>query len=293
MQAYVINCGVQIIRSVNGMQAVAAYFNAKLNSIALVPTMGALHEGHLWLIREARKRVGRSGLVIVSVYVNPTQFGPKEDFKKYPRPFARDCQLCNKMGVNVVFAPTDRGMYPDGFSTFVEESQLSRRWEGERRPAHFRGVCTVVAKLLQIIQPYYAIFGQKDFQQAAVIKRMARDLNLCKRIVVQPTVREKDGLAMSSRNVYLTATQREQAVVLSQSLDLAQSLVRRGERRASVICSTMTQRIRGASESRIDYVGLANVKTLEPVKMVSRGQAVALLAVWFGKTRLIDNAIMS
>ncbi len=274
------------------MQALARRWRAGKHRIAFVPTMGAIHEGHLSLIRAARKRVGRRGIVVVSIYVNPTQFGPQEDLRKYPRSFERDRKLCAAAGTDAIFAPSDREMYPKGFSTFVEETQLAKRLEGASRPGHFRGVCTVVTKLFQIVQPDIAIFGQKDFQQAAIIQQMVRDLNFPVRIVVHPTVRESDGLAMSSRNVYLSNQQRKSAVVLNQALALAQVMVRRGERRASAIRAAMSRLIRRAPQARIDYVALADAQTLEAVCAVARGKTVALLAVYIGKTRLIDNVIL-
>ena len=274
------------------MQALARRWRAGKHPIAFVPTLGALHEGHLSLIRAARKRVGRRGIVVVSIYVNPTQFGPREDLRKYPRSFERDRKLCAAAGADAIFAPSDREMYPKGFSTFVEETQLAKRLEGASRPGHFRGVCTVVAKLFQIVQPDIAIFGQKDFQQQAVIRQMVCDLNFPIRIVVHPTVRERDGLAMSSRNVYLSNQQRRSAVALNQALTLAQKMVRGGERHAATIRAAMSHLIRRAPEARIDYIELADAQTLEPVRAVARGKTISLLAVYIGKTRLIDNVVL-
>ncbi len=263
--------------------------------IGFVPTMGYLHDGHMSLVRRARRLVGPMGKVVVSIYVNPTQFGPAEDLAKYPRDLIRDQKLCRTEGVDLVFLPGDAEMYPgkaEGrYSTYVTEERLSRGMEGASRPTHFRGVTTVVTKLFNIVQPDIAVFGQKDFQQAAVIQRMVADLNFPVKIVVAPTGREPDGLAMSSRNKYLTPVQREQAVVLSLALDLARSLVKRGPVATEKLKQRVNEFLRVASEARLDYVEVFDPATLQPVKQARRGAHLAL-AVFFGKTRLIDNTAL-
>src|SRR5579863_5807279 len=227
---------MRIVSSIATMQRLAKKWWREGKAIGLVPTMGYLHEGHISLVRDARKRVGKNGQVVVSIYVNPTQFGPAEDFSKYPRDLKRDLKMLRAAGVDVVFTPHDMEMYPDrrpvpsGFSTYVTEEKLSQSMEGASRPTHFRGVTTVVAKLFNIVQPDIAVFGQKDFQQAAVITRMVRDLNFPVRIIVAPTVREKDGLAMSSRNKYLEGDLRRQATTLRRAIDAAYAAVKKSKK---------------------------------------------------------------
>lgn len=263
--------------------------------IGFVPTMGCLHDGHLSLVRRARKAVGPAGKVVVSIYVNPAQFAPTEDLANYPRDLARDQQLCRSAGVDVIFLPGDAEMYPGkatgDYSTYVVEEQLSRGMEGASRPTHFRGVTTVVAKLFNIVQPDVAVFGQKDFQQAAVIQRMVTDLNFPVKLIVAPTGRAPDGLALSSRNQYLTPEQRSQAVVLSLALDLARSLVRQGSLPATELKRAVKQFLKVAPEARLDYVAVFDPETLRVVKEVRRGSHIAI-AVFFGRTRLIDNAVL-
>jgi pantoate--beta-alanine ligase len=264
-------------------------------SIALVPTMGYLHAGHLSLIRQARKLVGSEGKVIVSIYVNPTQFGPKEDFKNYPRDLSNDARACRGEKVDVVFAPKDHEMYPKeesgSYSTFVIEGALSLGMEGKSRPTHFRGVTTVVAKLFNIVLPDWAVFGAKDYQQAAVIQRMVRDLNIPVRVVVAPTLREPDGLAMSSRNKYLDPELRRQAVALWQAIQRARASVEAKSR--PIEAERLKRELKGLIESqpaaRVDYLEFFNPQTLVPVERVKAGTHMAL-AVFVGKTRLIDNA---
>jgi len=257
--------------------------------------MGYLHAGHLSLVKRARSWVGHQGKVVLSIYVNPTQFGPNEDLTRYPRDFARDISLCRGAGVDIVFAPSDRAMYPgkgaDGFSTYVIEESLSRGMEGSSRPTHFRGVTTVVAKLFNIVQPMVAIFGAKDYQQAAIIRRMTHDLNFPLRIVVAPTFREPDGLAMSSRNKYLEGDLRIQARVLSRALQRAKELITRSRRPLPTnhLKRDLKQFIEREAAARLDYVEFFDPETLVPVSRVSRGAHMAL-AVFVGKTRLIDNA---
>lgn len=257
--------------------------------------MGYLHAGHLSLVQRARREVGRRGKVVVSLYVNPTQFAPHEDLARYPRDLARDRQLCRAAGVDVLFRPTDAAMYPRPpgaeFSTYVVEEQLSRGMEGASRPTHFRGVTTVVAKLFHLVMPDVAVFGAKDFQQAAVVRRMVRDLNFPVTIRVAPTVREPDGLALSSRNQYLTPAQRAQATVLWQAIQAARTLARRhpGGVSARRVKAAVQAQVARAPEARLDYVELFDPDTLQPVSVVRRRTHLAL-AVFVGNTRLIDNA---
>ncbi len=250
--------------------------------------MGALHLGHAALLDRARKLAGPSGTVVASIFVNPTQFGPKEDFARYPRPFSADAKLCRAHGVDVIFHPTAGQMYPDGFSTFVEETTVSSLLCGASRPGHFRGVCTVVLKLFQIVQPQIAVFGLKDFQQCAVIRRMVRDLDLPVRIVAAETVREPDGLALSSRNQYLALEERAQAPVLRAALLAARRAWQDGEKSAAILRRLIVKRLSTAPLARIDYVEIADAHTLQSVRQVDRDTVIAL-AVFFGKTRLIDN----
>jgi pantoate--beta-alanine ligase len=263
--------------------------------VGLVPTMGYLHAGHLSLIQRARRLVGQRGLVVVSLYVNPTQFGPQEDLSRYPRDLTRDTRLCREAGVDVIFAPDDEQMYPrdgaGGFSTFVIEESLSSGMEGRSRPTHFRGVTTVVAKLFNIVQPELAVFGAKDYQQAAIVNRMVRDLNFPLKMVVAPILREADGLAMSSRNKYLVGDLRAQALVLRRSLEKARTKVRKSSRPvpAARLKAELKQFIERAPAARVDYVEFFDPDTLVPAPSVTRGMQMAL-AVFIGKTRLIDNA---
>jgi len=277
------------------MQCLAMRWRRAGLRVGFVPTMGYLHDGHLSLVRRARRAVGRQGKVALSIYVNPTQFGPKEDFTKYPRNLPRDLALCRRVGVDVVFAPSHAGMYPHapggGFSTHVVEESLSRSLEGASRPTHFRGVITVVAKLFNIVQPDLAVFGAKDFQQAAVIRRMVRDLNFPVKVIVVPTVREADGLALSSRNQYLTGDLRRQAAVLSQAIGRGRQAVSSGGGRlpAAGLKRDLKAFIERQPDARVDYVEVFDPETLRPVRAVQRGTHLAL-AVFVGTTRLIDNA---
>jgi len=250
--------------------------------------MGALHEGHLRLVDEARRLAGTAGRVVVSIFVNPTQFGPKEDFSHYPRPLATDQRLCMARGVDLLFLPSAEAMYPDGYSTFVDENAVSAGLCGASRPGHFRGVCTVVLKLFQIVQPDIAVFGLKDFQQCAVIRRMVRDLHIPVKIVGVETVREADGLALSSRNRYLTPEGRAQAPVLQQGLRAAAAAWRAGETSAAKIRRIIIRHISSSPLARIDYVEIADASSLQPIRVVRRNTVLAV-AVFFGGTRLIDN----
>jgi pantoate--beta-alanine ligase len=259
--------------------------------VVLVPTMGALHAGHTTLLDRARTLAGPRGTVVVSIFVNPTQFGPQEDLARYPRPFAADRKLCAQHGADVIFHPTAAAMYPEGYSTFVEESAVSAPLCGASRPGHFRGVCTVVLKLFQVVAPTMAVFGLKDYQQCAVIRRMVRDLDLGVRIVPVATVREPDGLALSSRNRYLTAEERAQAPVLRRALLAARAQFRSGEKSAARIRRTLVGTIASAPLARLDYAEVVDADSLAPVKLVKKS-AVMALAVFFGKTRLIDNLVL-
>ena len=257
--------------------------------IALVPTMGYLHEGHLSLIAEAKRRGAQE--IVVSVFVNPVQFGPNEDFDKYPRDEKADLAKCRAAGATAVFFPTPANMYLDAHSVYVNEESLSKGLCGARRPGHFRGVCTVVAKLFNLVHPHFAVFGQKDFQQAAVIRRMVRDLNFDLDVVVAPIVREPSGLARSSRNTYLSDDERERACALSQTLRAAKADVKaKGALPWKSERAKIARRLK-KSGLVVDYVEAVDGETLEPVDRLAKGVAV-LLAVYCGKTRLIDNAVM-
>jgi len=294
---------MQVVSSVAAMQRLAKKWQRAGIKIGLVPTMGYLHAGHLSLVKRARKLAGKTGKVAVSIYVNPTQFGPKEDLSRYPRDLKRDLQLCRGEGVDVVFTPSDADMYPGrreaaredsrptgvGFSTYVVEEELSRRMEGASRPGHFRGVATVVAKLFNIMQPDVAVFGAKDFQQAAVLRRMTRDLNFPIKIDIAPTFREPDGLAMSSRNKYLEGDLRRQGVVLWRAIQHAQAAVKKSPVRAARLRADLKKLIESEPAPRLDYVEFFDPDTLAPLEKISRGVHMAL-AVFVGKARLIDNA---
>jgi pantoate--beta-alanine ligase len=250
--------------------------------------MGALHRGHAALIDRARRSAGPRGTVVVSIFVNPSQFGPNEDFARYPRPFAADRTLCEKHGTDAIFHPSPAAIYPPDFSTWIDEVALSTRLCGAARPGHFRGVCTVVLKLLMIIQPDVAMFGWKDLQQCLVVRRLVRDLHLPVRIVALDTVREPDGLALSSRNAYLSVEERAQAPALRRALLVARAAFRRGVTDAATLRRLVLQTIGGAPLARVDYVEIVDVDTLAPVRLVDRRSVIAL-AVFFGETRLIDN----
>lgn len=251
----------------------------------LVPTMGALHKAHGELIRVAREHAGRDGEVAVSIFVNPLQFEPGSDYERYPRPEKADEEFCRSLGVDLLFRPSAQEVYPNGRSTFVDEISLSSTLEGKSRPGHFRGVCTVVAKLFNILTPDAAVFGEKDFQQLAIIRRIVRDLNFNIDIIAVPTVREEDGLACSSRNQYLNSDERKQASVLHKALQAAATS---GKKPASEIIGIVRNVINESPLARMDSVELVDSKTLQPIEMVGP-DAVLLLAVFFGKTRLIDN----
>ena len=258
----------------------------KEKSIGFVPTMGYLHEGHLSLIKRARQDCDE---VVVSIFVNPTQFGAGEDYHLYPRDLSRDIKLCKQEGLDVVFVPSREEMYPDGYSTFVKvEGELSSTLEGSSRPGHFQGVCTILTKLFNIISPDFSYFGQKDYQQVLVVKRLVRDLNLRTQIVVLPTVREKDGLAVSSRNSYLNKEERYAATVLYESLEKAKQLIMEGNRDPALVASKMKDLIKAKSLAEIDYVAVVDPETLQKVERIGKEVLVAV-AVKIGEIRLIDN----
>ena len=295
---------MRIISSATAMQKLARRWQRQGIRVGFVPTMGYLHNGHLSLVHEARRRIGKTGKVVLSIYVNPTQFAPTEDLANYPRDLKRDLKLCGEAGVDVVFTPDDAEMYPVGssrcddrtaqrtvptnYSTYVVENKLSQAMEGAARPTHFRGVTTVVAKLFNLVLPDVAVFGQKDFQQAAIIQRMVRDLNFPVQIIVAPTLRESDGLAMSSRNKYLDAEQRAQAVILFHAFQATKAAVAKKSASAVRLKSDLKEFFTAAPQARLDYVEFFDPVTLEPVAQVKAGTQMAL-AVFVGRTRLIDN----
>jgi len=279
---------MQIIRSASDLQRTALALRSAGKRIGCVPTMGFLHAGHLSLVKLARER---SDVVILTLFVNPTQFGPQEDLAKYPRNFERDAARCREAGVDILFAPEAAEMYVADASIYVVEEQLSRGLCGASRPGHFRGVCTVVAKLFNLCLPHVAVFGEKDAQQLRISRRMTRDLNFPVEIVSGPTLREADGLAMSSRNTYLSADERPQALVLKCALDEAARIFQAGERDATVLKTAMHRIITQAPAAKIDYVEIVDDATLEPVPTLQKPVLIAL-AVFIGKTRLIDNTIL-
>jgi pantoate--beta-alanine ligase len=258
----------------------------------LVPTMGALHRGHGELIRIARDAAGENGEVAVSIFVNPLQFAPGGDYEKYPRPEEADDEFCRNAGIDILFRPVVEDMYAADFSVSVEENSLAGTLEGRSRPGHFRGVCTVVTKLFHLLSPHAAVFGEKDFQQLAIIRRMVRDLNFPIEIIGAPTVREPDGLACSSRNKYLSAEERAQAPVLQRALQEAWRLFAAGERSVEAILGVARNTIAEAPLARIDYLELVNTETLQPVAE-ARPDSLLVVAAFFGQTRLIDNVRLS
>jgi pantoate--beta-alanine ligase len=277
---------MQKIETVREMQALSEKLHAKGQRMGFVPTMGALHAGHLSLVKLAR---AQSDAVVVSIFVNPTQFGPNEDYANYPRPLERDLELCAEAGVDAVFVPPAEEIYPKGSSTFVIEETVSKPLEGASRPTHFRGVATVVTKLLNIVRPQIAVFGQKDAQQVAVLKRIVADLHIPVKIVVAPIVREPDGLAMSSRNRYLTALQHEDAFFISQTLRRAQEMVAGGEHRADRLIAEATHLLSQKRRVRVIYAALVDKDTFEPLREVVPGKSLLAIAVWVDEVRLIDN----
>lgn len=284
---------MRVIQKVATMQRMALRWRRDGFPIAFVPTMGYLHAGHVSLVERARRLAGRRGIVVVSIYVNPTQFAPGEDLSRYPRDFERDRRLCREAGADIIFSPGDDEMYPGKssreYSTYVVEENLSRGMEGASRPTHFRGVTTIVAKLFNIVQPTVAVFGAKDFQQAAVIKRMIADLNIPVKLVLAPTIRESDGLALSSRNKYLDGHERRQATVLWRALQRARTAVAGRPPAPDALRRELKSLIEEQPAARVDYIEFFDPDTLQPAPRLSRGTHMAL-AVFVGKTRLIDNS---
>jgi len=278
---------MKIIQSLEQMKAFSDSLRLKGQKIAFVPTMGYFHDGHLSLMSYGRER---GGCLVISIYVNPTQFGPGEDFERYPRDLERDKRLAEKVGVDIIFYPENSDMYPSHFQTFVNVERVTQNLCGLSRPGHFKGVTTVCAKLFNIVNPHITILGKKDFQQLTVIKRMVQDLNMDIEVIGMPTVREHDGLAMSSRNVYLKEKERESALSLSRSLKLAKGMYDAGERNASVILEKVRTLIEGHPHTRIDYAKICNTTTLEDIEYLE-GESVLALAVRVSSTRLIDNYV--
>ena len=283
---------VELVESIEGVRRVVTVARQAGLRIGLVPTMGALHDGHVRLIERCR---AESGSVIVSIFVNPTQFGPHEDFARYPRTLDEDGARCGAAGADLVFAPEAASLYPHGLrSTFVEVPGLSDVLEGASRPGHFRGVATVVLKLFEIVRPDLAVFGQKDYQQQLLVRRMVEDLHLPVAILTMPTVREPDGLALSSRNRYLSPAERRAATVLPRALERAEQAVARGERDGNRVRQILRQTIESEELVKLDYAEIADPDTLEPLEeLAPPRQAVALLAAWVGPTRLIDNRLLA
>ena len=280
---------MELLRTVAELRQRVRQQRAQGRSIALVPTMGALHAGHASLIRTAAKT---GDFVVVTLFVNPRQFGPEEDFSRYPRSLAADLELAAREGAEALFTPTAEEMYPPGSATFVEVEGLSNRLDGKSRPGHFRGVATIVTKLLAAAEPDRAYFGQKDAAQVAVLRRMVRDLCLHSELIVCPIIRDSDGLALSSRNTYLSQEERKQALALGRVVRRVEALVAHGERKAEVLLATARASLAAEPALRIDYVELVNWDTLEPVSTATLGTLFAV-AAWIGKTRLIDNTILS
>ena len=273
------------------MMSIVRELRASGKRIGLVPTMGALHEGHLSLMSRAREMCDT---VIVSIFVNPAQFGPNEDFDRYPRDLARDAELAFTRGVDIIFAPTPEDVYPKGFCTYVKVEGLSDILEGASRPGHFQGVTTIVNKFLNITHPHFTYFGRKDAQQVIIIKRMAADLSMDTEIVVGPTVREEDGLALSSRNVYLSINERKAATALRRALDRCRTIFNGGERDASRLIAAMRAIIESEPLARIDYVAITDVARLEPVEIIPSDEPILVsMAVYIGNTRLIDNIVLN
>jgi pantoate--beta-alanine ligase len=274
------------MKIIESTDAAHAHVRERTTKSVLVPTMGALHRGHLELIRVAREHAGKDGEVTLSIFVNPLQFEPGSDFEKYPRPQSADEKFCADAGVNLLFRPRD--MYFDDRSVYVEETQLSAGLCGASRPRHFRGVCTVVAKLFNLLAPKAAVFGEKDYQQLAIIRRMVRDLNFPIEIIGVPTVREADGLALSSRNQYLNANERAEATVLYRAMARVKELAGEGENSISKLADAARNMIASAKGARIDYISIVDRESLQPLETL-RPNALIALAVFIGKTRLIDN----
>lgn len=282
---------MEIINRIPRMMAVARELRTEGRRVGFVPTMGALHEGHLSLMSLAREMCDK---VVVSIFVNPAQFGPSEDFERYPRDIARDAELAFTREVDLIFAPSPEDMYPRGFSTYVVVEGLSEKLEGASRPGHFRGVTTVVNKLFNIVHPHFAFFGRKDAQQVIVIKRMVHELSMEVEIVVGPTVREEDGLALSSRNVYLSPEERKAATVLRRALERARTSYNGGERDSARLITAMRNIIEAEPRARIDYLAITGVNNLNPIETIPTDRPILIsLAVFIGNTRLIDNIVLN
>lgn len=279
---------MKIIKIPKAMQNIADSFHRAGKTIGFVPTMGYLHQGHLNLVRIARKK---SDIVVVSIFINPTQFGPKEDLAKYPRNFNRDKTLLAQENVDYIFSPAVKSMYPKSYATYINLPKLSNVLCGKSRPGHFQGVATIVAKLFNIVKPDLAVFGQKDAQQAVIVKQMVQDLNFPIKIIIAPTTREKNGLAMSSRNTYLTIEQREQATVLYHALQHAKKMIKDGDKNIHKIIALTEELIESMPDAKIDYIEIVDADTLQPLKQIS-GKILIALAVKFGHCRLIDNTIV-
>ncbi|EAI6709790.1 pantoate--beta-alanine ligase [Campylobacter upsaliensis] len=275
---------MQIINDIKDLKNIIKKWKNQGLSIGYVPTMGYLHEGHLSLIKKASK----NDKIIVSIFVNPMQFGVNEDLATYPRDLERDAKLCENEGVAVLFTPSVEQMYPKGFSSYVDMNSLTDKLCGAKREGHFRGVCTILMKFFHLITPDVAYFGQKDAQQCAVVKHMVEDLNLDLEIEICPIIREKDGLAKSSRNVYLNEAERKAALVLSRAIFLGENLIQKGERESKIILQAMREELQKESLARIDYIELVNPKTMQNLERIE-DSALGALAVYIGKTRLIDN----
>ncbi len=279
---------MKILRTPRSMAAWSERLRKEGVTIWFVPTMGALHDGHRSLIRAARLRCDA---LVVSIFVNPTQFGPTEDLTKYPRPITHDRALCRAEGVDVCFEPTPEAMYPEGFQTVVTVPDIARRWEGEARPHHFAGVATVVTKLFGIVRPHLALFGQKDYQQATLIKRLVADLNMGVAIDIKPTIREEDGLAMSSRNRYLPPNDRRAAAILYRAFQAGRQAIEKGTRAAATVERIMRETVAQEPTAHIEYLALCDPESLEPLTQVER-RTLLLGAIRIGKVRLIDNMLV-
>jgi len=280
---------MKLVDNIARMSTLAKIFKKETKAIGFVPTMGYFHEGHLSLIKTAKKH---TDVAVVSIFVNPLQFGPNEDLEKYPRDLKRDEELARSAGADVLFCPSAKEMYPENYSTYVEVKGLTDTLCGASRPGHFRGVTTVVTKLFGIVRPDVAYFGQKDAQQAAIIKKMTEDLNMGIEIKILPIVREKDGLAMSSRNAYLSESERKEAVVIYQALQRAKLMISQGERDVRKIVKAMEAMVFQSPAAKVDYISIVNSRDLKEMDRLS-GEVMVALAVFIGKTRLIDNAIVA
>jgi len=279
---------MKVFRRIDEMRSAVSGIKSRGMSIGFVATMGYLHEGHLSLVRGSLRK---ADVTVVSIFVNPAQFGPTEDFKEYPRDLNRDSEVLEREGVDYLFVPEADEIYPQGYKTFVEVHDLQDKLCGRSRPGHFRGVCTVVLKLFNIINPDISFFGQKDYQQAVILKRMVKELNLEVKIEVLPLIREKDGLALSSRNKYLTQEQRKAALVLSKSLKEAKSMVEKGQRDSAAIIKEMKEIIGREPLVKIDYVEIVDIDNLDPVARIEK-ETLAAVAVFIGEIRLIDNTVL-